>query len=37
MSEVNKINNWGFHYNWEKEKIINYYNNLLNNKIKLEW
>lgn len=37
MSSLNKANNWGFHYNWEKEKILNYYKTLNQNKIKLEW
>jgi len=37
MSNINKVNNWGFHYNWEKEKILNYYKMLNDNKTKLEW
>lgn len=37
MSNINKINNWGFHYNWEKQKILNYFQSLVQNKIILEW
>jgi hypothetical protein len=37
MSQVNQDNNWAFHYKWNEKEILNYYNNLTKNKIKLEW